>query len=659
MDAKEEAKELHAKLTSDLNEQFGLFEADRYEQLVNRLKAKLSPKVRKEAKHIMDILEALERNGTFGPGNYQYLKNVINEYDGRVVADLIEPTEREIQRILSRGQGTGSASGRRTASGSTYYNNQATRVEMDAKEEAKELHAKLTSDLNEQFGLFEADRYEQLVNRLKAKLSPKVRKEAKHIMDILEALERNGTFGPGNYQYLKNVINEYDGRVVADLIEPTEREIQRILSRGQGTGSASGRRTASGSTYYNNQATRVEMDAKEEAKELHAKLTSDLNEQFGLFEADRYEQLVNRLKAKLSPKVRKEAKHIMDILEALERNGTFGPGNYQYLKNVINEYDGRVVADLIEPTERKIQRILSRGQGTGSASGRRTASGSTYYNNQASTLTSLNVGKRKNEDEELVSTEPRDSSPPAEHVSQNNSSEYNYVQPSQSCEIKSGLNPNIKSSSEVQTTSSKVYVRVKARKRDISNIHDESTAAASLTGFTKEEINFTKMGMIALNILADVLYDLLKPDKPYLRPRCGCDISYLYSEHRKLNKHVPSNSNHRQYPHGPWGGKWPDIQNTDIAIGDDIERIRLTRNELQHSDIFQINDTRFNELCHILSELLKRFDHYNKPTRLYTDQLNEILAKTVSAEEVKSIENEISGMAIEVEIEHQINVPTQ
>ncbi|XP_076108705.1 uncharacterized protein LOC143076733 [Mytilus galloprovincialis] len=230
--------------------------------------------------------------------------------------------------------------------------------------------------------------------------------------------------------------------------------------------------------------------------------------------------------------------------------------------------------------------------------------------------------------------------------------------PSQSCEIKSGLNPNIESSSQVQTTS-KVYVRVKARKRDISNIHDESTAAASLTGFTKEEINFTKMGMIALNILADVLYDLLKPDKQNLRPRCGCDISYLYSEHRKLNKHVPSNSNHRQYPYGPWGGNWLDIQNTDIAIGDDIERIRLTRNELQHSDIFQINDTRFNELCHILSELLKRFEHYNKPTRLYTDQLNEILAKTVSAEEVKSIENEISGMAIEVEIEHQINVPTQ
>ncbi|XP_071141466.1 uncharacterized protein [Mytilus edulis] len=219
-----------------------------------------------------------------------------------------------------------------------------------------------------------------------------------------------------------------------------------------------------------------------------------------------------------------------------------------------------------------------------------------------------------------------------------------------SCEIKPGSKQNRDSISHATTTSSKLFFRINASNRDISNIHDESTAAASLTGFTKEEINFSKMGMIALNILADVLYDLLKPDKPHLRPRCDCDITYLYSEHRNLNKHIPSNS---------WGGQWQRIQTTHIAIGDDIERIRLTRNELQHSRIFHLDDKRFNELRNILSDLLKRFDQHNKPTRLYTDHLNEILAKTISAEEVKSIKNEILGMAIEVEIEHQINVSTQ
>ncbi|XP_063418954.1 uncharacterized protein LOC134701739 [Mytilus trossulus] len=162
-----------------------------------------------------------------------------------------------------------------------------------------------------------------------------------------------------------------------------------------------------------------------------------------------------------------------------------------------------------------------------------------------------------------------------------------------------------------------------------------------ITYFTNEEINFTKMGMVALNILTDVLYDLLKPDKQHLRPRSDCDITYLYSEHRRLNKHIPTNG---------WGGVWNALKVTDIAIGDDIERIRLTRNDLQHSGEFELGDTRFNELCNILSDLLKRFDQCNKPARLYTDHLNTILTKTISAEEV----DEILGMDIEVEI-----IPTQ
>ncbi|CAG2254894.1 unnamed protein product [Mytilus edulis] len=163
------------------------------------------------------------------------------------------------------------------------------------------------------------------------------------------------------------------------------------------------------------------------------------------------------------------------------------------------------------------------------------------------------------------------------------------------------------------------------------------------TKFTKEEINSAKMGMIVLNILADALYDLLKQDIPNLtKSRSSCDITYLYSEHRKVNKHIPSSSSHKRYP---WGGEWKDIYVTDIAIGDDIERIRLTRNELQHSKEFKIDDIRFKELCDILIDLLKRFDQHIKPARLYTDRFTEILAKIIAEEEVKRVhqrlENEI------------------
>ncbi|XP_052096689.1 uncharacterized protein LOC127731864 isoform X1 [Mytilus californianus] len=213
-------------------------------------------------------------------------------------------------------------------------------------------------------------------------------------------------------------------------------------------------------------------------------------------------------------------------------------------------------------------------------------------------------------------------------------------------------NPYTESSSQIQTTvqSTKVRVRVQAGERVFSNANEGATGTASLAGFTNEEINFAKMGMIALNILADVLYDLLKPDKPNLRPRSDSDITYLYSEHRKLNKHIPTNG---------WGGKWQVDQITGIVTGDDIERIRLTRNELQHSRTFKLEETRFNELRIIICDLLKRLDHYNKPQKLYTHELKDILAKTFSDEDVNSVKNEILEMTVEVEIEQQINVLTQ
>lgn len=147
--------------------------------------------------------------------------------------------------------------------------------------------------------------------------------------------------------------------------------------------------------------------------------------------------------------------------------------------------------------------------------------------------------------------------------------------------------------------------------------------------FNKEEINFTKMGLIILNILMDALYDLLKQDTPNIRPRSDYDITDLYIGHRKLNKHIPSNG---------WGGSWHSIQKTDIAIGDDIERIRLIRNELRHSRTFELDDQRLNELTYITKDLLRRLNYHIKPTRLYMDELNAILAKTVSAEDVRTIE---------------------
>ncbi|CAC5390400.1 unnamed protein product [Mytilus coruscus] len=75
--------------------------------------------------------------------------------------------------------------------------------------------------------------------------------------------------------------------------------------------------------------------------------------------------------------------------------------------------------------------------------------------------------------------------------------------------------------------------------------------------FSTEEINMTKMGKIAIEILADALYDLLKLDTHsdpnyQIYPQSHWDITSLYHEHKKLNWHTPRISSNRR---GYWGGK--------------------------------------------------------------------------------------------------------
>ncbi|CAG2241392.1 unnamed protein product [Mytilus edulis] len=100
-------------------------------------------------------------------------------------------------------------------------------------------------------------------------------------------------------------------------------------------------------------------------------------------------------------------------------------------------------------------------------------------------------------------------------------------------------------------------------------------------------INFTKMGIIAADILADALFDLIRVGDPTFKapPRNECDITKLYNIHRnKLNAFKPT--------HG-WGGDWGNLNANDIEPGDDIERIRLTRNELNHSSKYEMQDKHF------------------------------------------------------------------
>ncbi|CAG2198883.1 unnamed protein product [Mytilus edulis] len=144
--------------------------------------------------------------------------------------------------------------------------------------------------------------------------------------------------------------------------------------------------------------------------------------------------------------------------------------------------------------------------------------------------------------------------------------------------------------------------------------------------FSREQINATRMAIIILEILTSALYDLFISDCGgfSVKPRDECDITYLYAQLRRNNKHIPG--------HG-WGCKWSDIQNSHILIGDDIERIRLARNDMAHSKKFSLDDNKYYELCGILERVLHRLEIYNGKGKLYTDQM-----KNVKKQETKSID---------------------
>ncbi|XP_071149198.1 uncharacterized protein [Mytilus edulis] len=154
--------------------------------------------------------------------------------------------------------------------------------------------------------------------------------------------------------------------------------------------------------------------------------------------------------------------------------------------------------------------------------------------------------------------------------------------------------------------------------------------------FSKETTNMTKIVKIVAEILGDALYDRLNLDtaKYQMYSRSQWDITSLYEEHKILNLHTPRKyENYRGY----WGGQWSDLCEWHLGIGDDIERIRLVRNELSHPDVFALDDSRYEELCTIIEPVLGRFDNDNKPTHSYIDRYNEILKLTFENEDVRCI----------------------
>ncbi|VDH96846.1 Hypothetical predicted protein [Mytilus galloprovincialis] len=169
-----------------------------------------------------------------------------------------------------------------------------------------------------------------------------------------------------------------------------------------------------------------------------------------------------------------------------------------------------------------------------------------------------------------------------------------------------------------------------------------SQGEENISKLTDENMNFLRIQKISTELMCDILYELLLHDNYVgLKPRNKSDITDLYSKIRGQNVRVPSNG---------WGGQRLPNESIQTNTGDDVERIRLTRNRLQHSSQFQMSDSEYNERIQQLTRLTERFEVLLKPRESYITRLNKVrtieLRETNLANGIKVLKKSGSGSGL-------------
>ncbi|XP_063436951.1 uncharacterized protein LOC134718384 [Mytilus trossulus] len=151
---------------------------------------------------------------------------------------------------------------------------------------------------------------------------------------------------------------------------------------------------------------------------------------------------------------------------------------------------------------------------------------------------------------------------------------------------------------------------------------------------SSDQQNYVRMSMIVLEVLSGVLYDRLYIDTKTgeILDRDKLDITEMCKKYCALKINFPSKG-YRKIE------KVDEISTIEDTIGDDIQRIRVIRNEMQHSSVFALDDTRYQTLITIVHDMLERFDQRNNPAgESYVNRLDEIRKmelETRSFEEIK------------------------
>ncbi|XP_076087290.1 uncharacterized protein LOC143057781 isoform X1 [Mytilus galloprovincialis] len=168
-------------------------------------------------------------------------------------------------------------------------------------------------------------------------------------------------------------------------------------------------------------------------------------------------------------------------------------------------------------------------------------------------------------------------------------------------------------------TEKKFYCNVHGYTHSTENIRKTwafNRGEDKISKLTDESMNLIRIQKISTELMCDILYELLLHDNYVgLKPRDESNITDLYSKIRGQNLRVPSNG---------WGGQRFPNESIQTNTGDDVERIRLIRNKLQHSSQFQMSDSEYNERIQQLTRLTERFEFLLQPRESYIARLNKI-----------------------------------
>ena len=187
----------------------------------------------------------------------------------------------------------------------------------------------------------------------------------------------------------------------------------------------------------------------------------------------------------------------------------------------------------------------------------------------------------------------------------------------------------------------------------------------------KEKDNFNRLSRIIMDLFSNLYHDILQYNTPPSKCPSPADLKSksvrLFPEEESALKDVPSINSYRNCDIGlmykvlrnacpllpkPTAGWGKTVPPSAVLLGDDIERIRETRNKaFGHISSTPVSEKKYQEYVKTATDICKRMDSSHTAnlrksvSGTYQDKLNEILTETLDTEMNRSYIDALAAQA--------------